>query len=96
MFSNLFRDDSGVLLEETPAGDQSIELTLPEPAAECLAALLALESFPISRALGELFLAGCREAHRASRRVPAPPQPTCAPGSGSPSRATAPRRSRWT
>ena len=74
LFINLFRD-GGVLLEDQAAGDQSIELTLTEHAAACLAALLKLESFEVSRALGELFLAGCRESHRASRRMPVASQP---------------------
>jgi hypothetical protein len=74
LFINLFRD-GGVLLEDQAAGDRSIELELAERAAKCLAALLKLESFEVSLALGELFLAGCREAHRASRRLPIASQP---------------------
>lgn len=74
LFINLFHD-GGMLLEDQAAGDQSIELTLTERAAQCLAALLKLESFEVSLALGELFLAGCKESHRASRRMPAASQP---------------------
>lgn len=69
MFVKLFRD-GGVLLEDQAAGDQSIALALPEREARCLASLLALESFEVSRALGSLFLAGVREGHRATRSHP--------------------------
>lgn len=70
MFVNLFTTDCSCLLEDRAAGDQSIPLALSGRAAKAITALLALESFEVSAALGELFLAGVREGGRAARRPP--------------------------
>lgn len=67
LFINLFRD-GGVLLEDQAAGDQSIELNLDEQTANTLRHLLALESFCVSAAAGQLFWLGVQHAHQQSRR----------------------------
>jgi hypothetical protein len=69
LFINLH--PGGALLEDVPA-ETAVALALDERSAKTLAALLALESFELSAALGQLWLAGCREGHRSSRRVPQP------------------------
>lgn len=70
MFCNLFRD-GGALLEELPAGDESIPVVLDEAAAKCLTAVIeGTASFELSRAAALLFLAGVRHAQRDARRHP--------------------------
>lgn len=60
----------GALLEDAPS-DSCIELKgLSERAVKALSALLAVESYEISAACGELFLLAVREGQKASRRRP--------------------------
>lgn len=73
LFINLFRTEPGsALAEDCQAGDGSIPLALPEQDAKVIEHLLACESDAISRAIAAVFLAGCREANRSSRRRPQP------------------------
>lgn len=59
--------DGGALLEDAPT-DTCVELKLDERATKTLLALVALESFELAHCLGQLWLAGCGESHRQSRR----------------------------
>lgn len=68
LFANIH--SGGVLVEDAPASDAAVELHLDERAAKTITALFALESFELSHALGQLWLAGVKEGHKASRRHP--------------------------
>jgi hypothetical protein len=65
LYINLFKD-GGILLEDVPAGDQSVSIKLGEREMKCLNSLLALESYEVAQALGSLFAAGVQAAHRAN------------------------------
>ena len=64
MFINFFRD-GGILLEEQPVGDRSVELRVDERAGKTLRALLALESLECSHPLAMLWLCGVTAGERA-------------------------------
>jgi hypothetical protein len=56
------------LLEDCPAGDESVELTdIDAEDARVLGMLVAIESFRVSRALGALFDAAYRRGMRDAR-----------------------------
>jgi hypothetical protein len=56
IFVNMSVD--GALLEDVPVGPASLRLTVGERQERCLRALLVLESYEVSIALGAVFLAG--------------------------------------
>jgi hypothetical protein len=62
------QEEPGTALLEDCKGESAVELTLSERSVRALQAVVALESFELSAAIGELFLLGVREGQKSSRR----------------------------
>lgn len=73
LFVNVYRPcaaepSPAFLLEDCPAGDESVEVTDVDPEdARVLAMLVGIESFRVSRALGALFDAAYRRGLQDAR-----------------------------